>query len=62
MSTSTHAPFVAHAAPRAARKALQLIARLPHGQLRLVLPTGQTVHLGQHPGPCASLRIHDWGV
>ena len=62
MSTSTHAPFVAHAAPRAARKALQLIARLPHGQLRLVLPTGQTVHLGQHPGPCASLRIHNWEV
>ena len=62
MSTSTHSSLVPEAAPRSARRALKLMARLPKGQLRLVLPTGQTLHLGQMNGPTASIRIQEWAV
>lgn len=50
--------------PLKARRVLQLLDRLPHGRLRLTLPGGVVLLLGQCHGtaPAADLSLHDWKV
>ena len=49
-------------APSAARRALALLARLPHGTLDLQLPDGSHTRLGAGSEPRAMLRLHDWAA
>ena len=49
--------------PRAAGRLLDLLAQIDAGQLRVELPNGEAMLLGQadaHGRPPASLRIHHW--
>jgi len=62
MSTTSHSPLTTPAAPRAARRVMHLLTQLPHGQLRVVLPNGQTLMCGHSASPSASLRVHQWSV
>ncbi|GAB2804744.1 cyclopropane-fatty-acyl-phospholipid synthase family protein [Comamonas piscis] len=52
----------ARAMPRSARPVLQLLERLPCGQLDLQLPDGQVRHFGAHAASQADARctLHDW--
>ncbi|MCH8179076.1 MAG: class I SAM-dependent methyltransferase [Proteobacteria bacterium] len=68
LASSTTQPV---AIPRAARQVLQLLERLPIGQLELQLPDGRTLRCPTRPAhraeeapaaPRASLQVHDWGV
>lgn len=48
--------------PAAARRALALLARLPHGTLELHLPGGGHTRCGSGQEPRAVLRLHDWAA
>lgn len=52
----------ARAMPRSARPVLQLLERLPCGQLDLQLPDGQVRHFGPHAASQGDARctLHDW--
>ena len=47
--------------PARARFILQMLARLQHGALHLVLPDGQVAHFGDDTYP-VTLRLHDWSL
>lgn len=63
MSTTTAFPTFAPAgAPRAARRALALLARLSHGTLTLQLPDGRTQRFGTGHAPFATMALANWNV
>jgi cyclopropane-fatty-acyl-phospholipid synthase len=52
---------IARGLPAAARMALGVVARLPRGSLRVVLPDGRLLLAGGNaPGPDAELRLNNW--
>lgn len=66
--TTLHSPAVSQVfaipnnAPRAARTALKLLARLRHGTLTVQLPDGSLQRFGTASGPAASLHLHNWNA
>ncbi|WP_435169495.1 class I SAM-dependent methyltransferase [Falsirhodobacter sp. 1013] len=51
------------ALPRYFKRVFDVVQKLDHGRLQIVLPDGRTFrHDGAKPGPAAELRIHDPGV
>ncbi len=56
-------PFSVDGTPRSGRLALALLARLRHGRLNLVAPSGQMYHFaGELPGPEAAIHLDDWQI
>jgi cyclopropane-fatty-acyl-phospholipid synthase len=62
MTTTTSAPVLAEAPPRAARRVLTLLQRLRHGSLDVQTPEGRSLRFGDGSEPRAALRIDDWRV
>jgi cyclopropane-fatty-acyl-phospholipid synthase len=63
-TTATSPPAaVPGATPAAARRVLNLLARLPQGRLDLQLPDGQVQRLpGASGQPVGSMVLHNWAV
>lgn len=61
--TGLTSPAEEAALPRYFKRVFDVVRKLDHGQLQIVLPDGRTFrHDGANPGPTAELRIHDPGV
>ncbi len=59
--TTENAAQIARGLPTGARLALSIIASIPRGTLRIVLPDGRKlVAGGSLPGPDAELRLNNW--
>ena len=59
--TTDNAAKLTSGLPTSAQLALRVIASIPHGTLRLILPDGRKlVAGGTAPGPSAELRLNNW--
>lgn len=63
MSTASNALSAARKVPAIARGFLRLMEKIRIGSAELITPGGESLHfLGEHHGPHAELKIHDWSA